>query len=281
MIIKSLIYGIVQGLCEFLPISSSGHLAILHILMGGVAVDDSLTFDLFLHLGTLAAVFVVYRKDIAHLIIAFFTLVGKLFGGNFHYSSYTADERMVICMLIASLPLIPAAFLENYVEAVSANLLALGIIFIINSIMLFLSDFIPAGDVGEDDFKPKNALIIGLSQIIAIFPGLSRSGTTVTAGLTQKLDRAFAVKFSFLMSIPTILGGCLLKIPDFIETAGAADKNMLISALIGALAAALVGAAAMKLLTLVAKIGKFGYFAIYTAMLGTLSVALYLFDNQF
>lgn len=270
-IFKSIIYGIVQGLAEFLPISSSGHLAILHALLGG---EENLSFDVLLHLGTLIAVLIVYRKDVATLIVSFFTLIGKLFRGNFRYSTYSEGERFVILVLIATLPLIPGALLDHYVEAVSGSMLAVGIILTVNSAMLYMSDKIKSGDRGLAEMKPKNALIIGLSQLIAVFPGLSRSGTTVTAGLTQKLDRPFAVKFSFIMSIPAILGACVLKLPEFVTTVGSEDPALLLTYLAGALAAGIVGVASMKLLQFIAKNKNFRIFSVYSLAAGIFAIIL-------
>ena len=270
-ILKSIIYGIVQGLAEFLPISSSGHLAILHALLGG---EENLSFDVLLQLGTLVAVLIVYRKDVATLIVSFFTLIGKLFRGNFRYSTYSEGERFVILVLIATLPLIPGALLDHYVEAVSGSMLAVGIILIVNSAMLYASDKIKPGDRGLAEMKPKNALVIGLSQLIAVFPGLSRSGTTVTAGLTQKLDRPFAVKFSFIMSIPAILGACVLKLPEFVTTVGSEDPALLLTYLAGALAAGIVGVAAMKLLQFIAKNRNFRIFSVYSLAAGIFAIIL-------
>lgn len=270
-ILKSIIYGIVQGLAEFLPISSSGHLAILHALLGG---EENLSFDVLLHLGTLIAVLIVYRKDVATLIVSFFTLIGKLFRGNFRYSTYSEGERFVILVLIATLPLIPGALLDHYVEAVSGSMLAVGIILIVNSAMLYMSDKIKSGDRGLAEMKPKNALVIGLSQLIAVFPGLSRSGTTVTAGLTQKLDRPFAVKFSFIMSIPAILGACVLKLPEFVTTVGSEDPALLLTYLAGALAAGIVGVASMKLLQFIAKNKNFRIFSVYSLAAGIFAIIL-------
>lgn len=270
-ILKSIIYGIVQGLAEFLPISSSGHLAILHALLGG---EENLSFDVLLHLGTLIAVLIVYRKDVATLIVSFFTLIGKLFRGNFRYSTYSEGERFVILVLIATLPLIPGALLDHYVEAVSGSMLAVGIILTVNSAMLYMSDKIKSGDRGLAEMKPKNALIIGLSQLIAVFPGLSRSGTTVTAGLTQKLDRPFAVKFSFIMSIPAILGACVLKLPEFVTTVGSEEPALLLTYLAGALAAGIVGVASMKLLQFIAKNKNFRIFSVYSLAAGIFAIIL-------
>lgn len=267
-IFESLLYGAVQGLAEFLPISSSGHLAIFHALLGEGDSTENLAFDVLLHLGTLVAVLLMYRRDIWQLVKSFFSLIGKIFRGNFKFSSYNEGERFVILVLTATLPLIPAALLDHYIEAVSGSLMAVGIILIVNSAMLFISDLLPRGSKGLEEMGQKNALIIGMSQMIAVFPGLSRSGTTITVGLTQKLTREFAVKFSFIMSIPAILGACVLKLPDFVSTVAAEEPSSLCIYFAGALTAGIVGVLAMKLLQFIAKKSTFKYFSIYSLAVG-------------
>ena len=117
---ESVFYGILQGIAEFLPISSSGHLAIFQSVFGAGDPDANISFNILLHLGTLIAVFAVYWRDILQLILSFFTLCGKLFRGNFKLSTYTEHERMIIFILIATLPLFPAVLVEDYVAALSS-----------------------------------------------------------------------------------------------------------------------------------------------------------------
>lgn len=270
-LLESIFYGIIQGLAEFLPISSSGHLAIFHALFGSSG-DENLAFDVLLHLGTLIAVFIVYHKDIWQLIVSFFTLIGKLFHGKFHFSDYNEGERFVIFVLIATIPLIPAAILDNLIAALSGYLWAVGLILVFNAVMLFFSDRFATGSKGLEETKPKNALIVGISQMFAVLPGLSRSGTTITVGLTQGFDRTFAVKFSFILSIPAILGACVLELPDFITTVGSEDPTMLMIYLAGALTAGIVGVAAMKLLQLIAKKSSFRIFSYYCLAVGLFAI---------
>lgn len=275
-ILESILYGIIQGLAEFLPVSSSGHLAIFHAIFGSSA-EDNLAFDVLLHLGTLAAVFIVYRKDVWLLIRSFFSLCKKLFHGKFKLTDYDAGERFVILVLIATLPLIPAAILDHYIAAVSSTLWAVGIILLINSVMLMISDRLAKGSKGIEEAGPKNALIVGISQMFAVLPGLSRSGTTITVGLTQGFDRTFAVKFSFILSIPAILGACVLELPDFIGSVGSEDPALLLTYLAGALTAAIVGIAAMKLLQLIAKRNNFRIFGYYCLAAGAFAILYSIF----
>lgn len=273
-LLESIIYGIIQGLAEFLPISSSGHLAIFHALFG--EGGDNLAFDVLLHLGTLVAVLLVYRKDVCQLIVSFFTLCGKLFHGKFKLSDYNPGERFVILVLIATIPLIPAALLDDRVAILSGYLWIVGAILLLNAIMLFFSDRFAKGSKGLEEATPKNALIVGIGQMFAVLPGLSRSGTTITVGLTQGFDRTFAVRFSFILSIPAILGACVLELPEFFSTAIRTESpSQLLIYAAGALAAAIVGVCAMKLLELIAKKSTFRVFSYYCAAAGLAAIGLY------
>lgn len=273
-LLESIVYGIIQGLAEFLPISSSGHLAIFHAIFGGGG--DNLAFDVLLHLGTLAAVLLVYRKDVGRLIVSFFTLCGKLLHGKFHLSDYDPGERFVIMVLVATIPLIPAALLDGAVAALSGYLWIVGAILLLNAVMLFFSDNFAKGSKGLEEATPKNALIVGLGQMFAVLPGLSRSGTTITVGLTQGYDRTFAVRFSFILSIPAILGACVLELPEFFSTALKSEEpSQLLIYIAGALTAAIVGVCAMKLLELIAKKSTFRIFSYYCAAAGLAAIGLY------
>ncbi|MBQ8287358.1 MAG: undecaprenyl-diphosphate phosphatase [Clostridia bacterium] len=269
---ESIFYGIVQGVAEFLPISSSGHLAIFQGVFGTGDPDANISFNVLLHLGTLIAVFIVYWRDIAQLISAFFSLCGKLLRGNFKLSSYTENERFVIFILIATLPLIPAALIEGYISALSSYIIIVGVILLFNAVLLFFSDKMAKGNKTLSEVKPRNALVVGLCQLLATLPGLSRSGSTITGGLTQGFERPLAVKFSFILSIPAILGACVLKLPDFFETASAESSEQLLIYLAGALVAALIGIAAMKLLTYISKRSNFRIFSYYCVIAGIFAI---------
>ncbi len=270
-IIKAIIYGIVQGLTEFLPVSSSGHLAIAQGILGEGDIEaDHFTFSILLHLATLAAVLIMYRKDIFPLIPAFFRVVGKLFKGKFKLSELDERERMVIYVIIATLPLVAAVFLNDYVEALSSSVKLVGGILIFNGVVLFLSDLISKGNKDIMDAKPKNALAVGLCQLLAIFPGLSRSGSTITGGRLCGFSREFAVKFSFILSVPAIIGANIFNIPDVVKNPiPAADIP---AYAIGMIAAALTGVAAMKLLTYISQKSNFRIFSYYCVIVGIIAV---------
>lgn len=275
----AIISGIIQGLAEFLPISSSGHLALFQNFMPEEFRKIPMTFDIMLHLGTLAAVFIVYRKDIFPLIPAFFTMMGKVFRGKFKLSEATVHERLVLMVLIATIPLVAVIPFTDYVEMISQISWIVGAILIFNGIMLFISDKLASGKVNGENVKPRNALVTGLFQMVAVLPGLSRSGSTITGGLTQGFTREYAVKFSFIMSIPAILGAAVTDIPDVLK--GTIDKENLLPFIIGTLVAFVTGIAAMKLLIYISKKSNFKVFSIYCFIVGAIIIILDLCNIKF
>ena len=281
----ALFYGIVQGLAEFLPISSSGHLALFQSLFNIGDTEGLFTFNILLHFGTLMAVLVMYRKDIFPLIPAFFSLCGKLFKGKLFIReegqdgkkgsitlNATLSERLVILVIVATLPLVLTFFYKDYVEMLNAYPKVIGGILIFNGVVLFVSDRIAKAGKDLSGATPKDALTVGLLQAVAVVPGLSRSGTTITAGLLRGFDRQFAVKFSFILSIPTILAACVLEIPEVIENP--IPSTDIFPYILGMITAALVGFAAMKLLTFISKRSNFTVFSFYCWAVGILAVVL-------
>ena len=274
-LIYAIICGIIQGAAEFLPISSSGHLSIFNNIWSkasGASVQSYDAFELLLHLATLVAVCFVYWKDIIILIYSFFTMMKKVFHGKFKMKYYNPNERMVIMLIIAVLPLIVGVFLEKAVESVSAYTWAIGIILLFNAAMLYISDGLARGGVNKKNTTPKKALKVGCGQLLAVFPGLSRSGTTITVGLSQGFDRTYAVKFSFLLSIPAILGGCVLKLKSIGELF--TESSLLVPSIIGMLVAFVCGFFAIKLLIYVSKHSNFRAFSYYCAVMGVICIIL-------
>lgn len=264
---EAVFYGILQGLSEFLPISSSGHLAIAQEFLGSeLDVDGRLGFNVLLHLATLLAVLLVYRRDAAALVKGSFTLGLKIFKGRGRWSCLNADERLALCALTATLMMIPAAFLDDALGALSSSLLAVGICLVLNSVILWFSDVLGRSDKDISKLTPKNAFLTGLCQLLALMPGISRSGTTVTGMLWQNFDRESAVRFSFIMSIPAILGACALELPETFSQQ--VTKSELLVYAIGALAAAITAILAMKLLGYISKKSNFRIFSYYCAALG-------------
>jgi len=267
----SIIYGIIQGLTEFLPVSSSGHLAVFQNVFGKVDETMSgITFTLLLHVGTLAAVILVYYKDVWNLIKSFFSLIGKLVRGKFKYSEMNDSEKFFCLLFVALIPLVLGAVLEGTVEFVSAYTWAVGILWLVNGTILLVSEKLGKKTVAFSSIKPRNAFVVGLYQLIAIFPGISRSGMTITGGLMNGFKREFAVKFSFILSIPAILGSVLvtvLKDGDEIMKGG----NLGICG-VGMIAAFFAGLAAIKLLTYITKNHSFKGFAYYCYAAGAAAI---------
>lgn len=268
-ILEAVLYGLLQGIAEFLPISSSGHLALAHNFFGA---EDTmyLAFDILLHLATLLAVAIMYHKEIVLIIKGFFTLTGKFFMGKIKNAPLEFGERLFLMLCISTFPLIPIALLSDYVEAVNGMSWAIGILLIINGGMLWLSDRLAAGKITLEKAGWFRPLVIGCVQMFGVLPGISRSGSTITGGRLCGLTREDAVRFSFLMSIPAILGACVLELPDFF--AGGIESDMVLPCIVGSLTALVVGLGAIKLLQFFSRKKGFTVFSIYTVVIGTVAV---------
>ncbi|MBQ8743145.1 MAG: undecaprenyl-diphosphate phosphatase [Clostridia bacterium] len=276
-IFEAVFYGIIQGIAEFLPISSSGHLAIAQNLSGFGSGMDIVAFNVLLHVGTLLAVVIVYFKDVIELIKAFFTLLKKVFKGNFKMSSYSTHERLIIFLVIATLPIVLTALVDDKIDALSSYLSIVGALLIFNGLVLMISDKISRGNRTLDEMKPKHALLIGVCQMFAVLPGISRSGSTITGGLFSGLDRTQAVRFSFLLSLPAILGASVLKLPDFF--ADVPDGKTLGIYIVGMIASTIVGICAIKILGYISKKSNFRIFSYYCFAVGALTVAWDIFTR--
>ncbi len=270
-IIEAILYGLLQGVAEFLPISSSGHLALAQNFFGAEDIDSLFFFNILLHIATLLAVFIVYYKDIGYLFKGFFGVCGRAFSGEKRKSSLNGDERLFIMICIATAVLVPAALLDDKVEALSGVSWAIGALLLVNGVMLFVSDRLNRGDRSLADAPIISALYIGLFQFAGILPGISRSGATITGGLINGLKREDAVKFSFLMSIPAILGAAVLELP---QIGGDLFAEVSVSCCAAGMIAALVsGVAAIKILQFFARRNSFTPFAVYSVLAGAAAIA--------
>lgn len=272
--LEAIILGLVQGVAEFLPISSSGHLKLFEKLLGLPNVETQyLFFDVLLHLGTLIAVCVVYRKVIIRLLREFFTML--------HIRQPRPGEtpdgpmrRMIALLIVSLLPLFLILPVKDSLEALGNNYLVIGLMLMLTGAALYMCDHLPRGKKTEKEMTIWDALLIGLAQSIAVMPGLSRSGMTISAGSIRGLNRSYAVEFSFLMSIPTIVAAVLMKSVDAFRAG--IDTAMLPKCLVGVAVAALSGIAAMRFLQFVAKRNRFGGFAYYCWGAGIVSMFLFL-----
>lgn len=269
-LISSVLLGVLQGVTEFLPVSSSGHLAIAEQLLGlnGVA-DIPAFFDVLLHLGTLAAVFVAYWSDIRDMTSECFSGLRDLFRRTTPRPLPPA-RRLILLILAGTLPLFLVLPVKDAVESLKYNLYFVALALIATGCLLWLCDRLVTSGKTEKDASFRDALLVGVGQAIATCPGVSRSGTTITAGCLTGFERAFAVRYSFLLSIPAVLGANLLSFKD-------ALKDGVVTAdipryLAGVLAASVVGYACIRLLHMIARRGKFGGFAVYCWIVGALTL---------
>ncbi len=265
--------GLVQGITEFLPVSSSGHLAIFQNVFGMTNIEKNhMLFDVLLHMGTLVSVCIVYRKDIADIIRALAGLFRKTDRQSGEKAKSRPAARLIVLLIVATLPLFAAVLLKSYVEKLFENTIFVGMALIVTGLLLFASDRATRGQKNEKNATMTNALFVGIMQAFAIVPGLSRSGSTITAGLFQGFDREFAVKFSFLMSIPAILGANVLSLFDAFSEG--VNTSLLPIYLAGVAAAAISGYFAIKLVRYIAKKDRFGGFAYYCWAVGILTIVL-------
>ena len=272
---NALILGLIQGVAEFLPISSSGHLAIAQELLGfGVEGSDDMFFDVLLHLGTLAAVFVAYWQDIREMIVELICGVRDLARGTTP-TPIPPARRLILLIIVGTLPLFAVLPIKDFIEGLGDNIYFVAAALIVTGFLLFASDRVRKGRKTEKSARLRDVFLVGVAQAIATCPGISRSGTTITAGCFVGLDRKFAVRYSFLMSIPAILGANLLTLKDAIT------ENTIIVAdipvyLVGVAVAAVVGYLCIRLLKMIADKGRFGWFAYYCWAAGVIVLALAL-----
>ncbi|MBQ7714213.1 MAG: undecaprenyl-diphosphate phosphatase [Oscillospiraceae bacterium] len=273
-LLHSILLGIIQGVTEFLPISSSGHLAIAEHLLGMEgAAEIPAFFDVLLHLGTLVAVFAAYWGEIAEIVREFFRGCGDLARGTTPKRVPPA-RRMILLIVAGTMPLLLVLPVKDKVEALSENLLFIGGALLFTGALLFLSDRARKGGKTEKNARLADALLVGAAQAVATCPGVSRSGMTISAGCFLGFERRFAVRYSFLLSIPAILGANLLALKDALET-GVAWGDVPVY-LAGVAVAAAVGYACIRLLRYIADKGRFGVFAYYCWAVGALVLALTL-----
>ncbi len=262
----AILMGIIQGVAEFLPISSSGHLALFQQFFGMENMEEKyMMFTVMLHFGTLISVLVVYWKDVVEMIREFFLGIAALAGKDKGTPPPPA-RRMVMLIIIATLPLFVMVLLQDAVNALFASSIMVSIALLFTGCILFFSDRLAHGRKTAKNATVVDALIVGCGQALAVIPGLSRSGTTISVGMLRGFDRAFAVRFSFLMSLPAIVGANILELKDA-ATSGF-DMAELPMYLVGVAVAAVVGYFAIRLVKSLSDKGKFGKFAYYCWAVG-------------
>jgi len=255
-LIEVFILAVVQGLTEWLPVSSSGHLVITQKVLG---VNPPLIFDVMLHVGTLMVVLTVFRKDILEIIKAF---VRRDFE--------TEEGKLALFIVVGSVPIAIIGFVfYDFLKSLFSNLLAVGLALLIMGCVLFFSE----KRIGNRKIGILDSLLIGLAQGFTIIPGISRSGVTVATGLLRRVDKAIAFKYSFLLSVPTVIGATVMESKEL-----AVGNVDMVPLFLGAIISMIVGYASLKLLQKIVMNEKFHLFAYYCWTVGLVIIIFTIFQ---
>lgn len=276
-LLSTLIQAVVQGLAEFIPVSSSGHLSLVQHFFG-IRGDESIVLSVALHVGTLVAVFIAFWPTIAALLREFFLTIRDVFTGKFKWSEMNEDRRLLMMLVIACVPLIPFYIIKEPLKQIASDndIVLEGIAFLFTALALTVADKCVKGHKTPKDITVKNSLTVGLAQCVALVPGVSRSGMTISSGLLSGFSRETAVKFSFILGIPAIIGGSA---SELIEVVGGNVEINWPIVLIGMAVAAVVGFLSIKMVQWIVKTDKFRIFAIYTFALGIIVVILGILEH--
>ena len=260
-VFQAVILGLVQGLAEFLPISSSAHLVLTPWVFGWS--DPGLSFDVALHVGTLIAVLWYFRAEWVKLTQSAIALLRTR-------RADTEEKRRFLYLVVATIPAAAGGvLLEEYAETTFRSPALMAVTLMVMGVVLWAVDRYPARDRPLATLRLRDAVLIGLAQVLALVPGVSRSGSTMTAGRALRLDRQSAAVFSFLMSMPVTAAAALLKVPDLLRTEGITPTLM-----VGVLSAGISSWLAIAVLLRYVSRHSFGVFAVYRLALGALILAL-------
>lgn len=261
-LLEAIILGLIQGLTEFLPVSSSGHIELASALLQIVDKEENLLFSIIVHAATALSTIVVFRKDIQ-------TLVKGLLAFR-----YNEETKFISKLLLSAVPLaIVGLLFEEYIEQIfGGKMLIIGTSLLFTAFLLLLTHYVrrPGGPVTY-----KKAIFIGLAQVLAILPGLSRSGTTIATALLIGVEREKAARFSFLMVLVPILGAAFLKLLAILQAPALVQKTAFIPLLAGFIAAFVAGLLACKWMINIVKKGKLTYFALYCFIVGLLAIGTF------
>ena len=284
-IFKAILLGIVQGITEFLPISSSGHLSLGQHLLG-VGGESSLLFSVMLHLGTLAAVFIVYYKTIWDLVLEAIGLVKDIFGRRFVFRELRGNRRMLVMFFFSCLPLllllIPTGNDMSLLDRVKVfsedgSVLAEGVCFLFTGALLIFGTIVAKKRKPRKSASTGDALVVGIAQALAAaFPGISRSGSTISAGMMCGVSKQYMVRYSFILGIPAILAANLLEFKDAVESGETLEA---VPVFIGIITAAVVGVLCIKLLQWILKKDMFKYFGYYCLALGVIVIIIAVIER--
>ncbi len=275
--LEAILQGILQGLTEFLPVSSSGHLSLFQHFTGNSG-ETGIFFSLMLHLGTLLAVFIAFRKTIWQLILEFLSMVWDIVRGRFSWKERSDYRNMLVMLILSCLPLVLVLIFKDFYEsfATDDDIIWEGIFFLVTALLLYIGDHVGRRNKGPGEITPKDALLVGLFQAVAPLPGISRSGSTISGGMISGMDRDTAVQYSFILGIPVILASSL---SELMEVSSGDLQVDLLPVLLGMAVAAVVGLLAIKLVRYISRTDKFGIFVWYTAILGVLVCGIGVFER--
>ena len=270
-LLKAIILAIVQGITEFLPISSSGHLAILQILFN--IKEGNVFFSQVLHFGTLLSILLVYHKQVINMIVEFFKMLGSLIRREkIELNHY---QKLALYIILATIPtVIIALFIEKYLDQLYMSSLIIGLCFIITAFMIYFIDINIHGKntTRITDAGVPKVLAIGAVQGVAALPGISRSGSTIFISHILGINKKDAVDFSFLLAIPAMLGGFILGLKDIFKEGSQVSFD--INAIVGLIVSFITGVLAIRLIKVLIKKKKFHVFSYYLVVLGIICIVL-------
>jgi undecaprenyl-diphosphatase len=257
----AIVLGIVQGVTEFLPVSSSGHLVLVQRLLQ--IENASLSFDVAVHVGTLVAVFVALWDDIV-------VLFDGLRPGRTQKT--LAGRRLIGLLIVGSIPAALVGLLfQDFISGLFSSIYVTGVMLLVTGLLLYLAERMRKGGITLRGMGYSDAFVVGLGQALAIVPGLSRSGTTISTGFMRGLTRDDAARFSFLLSIPVILGAAILELPDLFSGNAGLD---LLPVIVGMTTAAITGYFSIILLVRLVRQGSLRVFSYYTWVVGALTLLI-------
>jgi len=267
-LIQAIILGVFQGVAEFLPISSSGHLALLQHLFN--IKEGNLFFAEMLHFGTLISIVIVYFNDIVKIIVDMLKLLGDLIRRR-KIKKLTTHQKLGLLIITGSIPTaIIGLTLEDYFESLYTSILPIGIALIFTGFLLWIAEKRAFDNRNINDMTILDSIFIGTLQGIAIIPGISRSGSTIVAGLFRGLDKSFATEYSFLLALPATFGAFLLGIRQVVKEGTGMMINFPL--VVGVILSAVVGVISIKLLVKLIKRNKLYYFSYYLWIVGALTI---------
>lgn len=260
--LKAILLGIIQGISEFLPISSSGHLVLAESLFG--LESEGITFEVVVHFGTLFSILIFYRKILIQLFRGVFSEAIRFISSPRTFTDANLDTKLAGLLLLSMVPaMITGLTLKDQIESLFDSPVVVSIFLIVTGTILFMTRFIPQG---SGEITVKRALAMGVAQAFAILPGISRAGSTIATGLFLKTDRGEAATFSFLMVIPVIAGAMLLEIIDLLQSDLTVESAQIL--ITGFLAAFISGYLSLGTLIRLLKKEKFYLFSIYCWAIG-------------